>query len=109
MVMNFIGGIEVTDESVALDVIHQVGPAGEFLTQQHTYDHMRKFSQSKLYDRRTRDVWLEQGAENLTERAYEKAKYIIENHIPKPLPEASVATMQTITAEYEAELGISQS
>jgi trimethylamine--corrinoid protein Co-methyltransferase len=109
MVMNFIGGIEVSDESVALDVIHQVGPAGEFMTQQHTYDHMRNFSQSKLYDRRTRDVWLEQGAENLTERAYEKARYIIENHKPKPLPEAAVVTMRTITAEYEAALDVSQS
>jgi trimethylamine--corrinoid protein Co-methyltransferase len=109
MVMNVIGGIEVSDDSVALDVIHQVGPAGEYLTQQHTYDHMREFSQNKLYDRRTRDVWFEQGAENLTERAYEKARYIIENHKPKPLPEAAAATMRTITAEYEAELGVSQS
>jgi trimethylamine---corrinoid protein Co-methyltransferase len=109
MVMNVIGGIEVSEESVALDVIHHVGPAGEYLTQQHTYDHMRQFSQSKLYDRRTRDTWLEQGAENLTERAYEKARYIIENHKPKALPEAAATNMRTITAEYEAELGISTS
>jgi trimethylamine--corrinoid protein Co-methyltransferase len=109
MVMNVIGGIEVSADSVALDVIQQVGPAGEFLTQQHTYDHMREFSQNKLYDRRTRDIWLGQGAENLTERAYEKARHIIENHKPKPLPQAAAATMQTITAEYEAELGISGS
>jgi trimethylamine--corrinoid protein Co-methyltransferase len=108
MVMNVLGGIEVSDDSVALDVIHQVGPAGEYLTQQHTYDHMRDFSQNKLYDRRARDVWVEQGSKNLTECAYEKARYIIESHKPKPLPEAAVSAMQTITAEYEAELGTGQ-
>jgi trimethylamine--corrinoid protein Co-methyltransferase len=109
MVMNMIGGIEVSEESVALDVIHHVGPAGEFLTQQHTYDHMRQFSQSKLYDRRARDTWLEQGAGNLTERAYARARYVIENHKPKPLPQAAAATMREIVAEYEAELGGKQS
>jgi trimethylamine--corrinoid protein Co-methyltransferase len=109
MVMNVIGGIEVSDDSVALDVIHQVGPAGEFLTQQHTYDHMRDFSQNNLYDRHARDVWAEQGAKNMTERAYEEARYIIENHKPKSLPQGAAEAMQTITAEYEAELGIRQS
>lgn len=109
MVVNVLEGIEVSDDSVALDVIHRVGPAGEFLTQQHTYDHMDDFSQNKLFDRRARDVWVEQGSKNLTERAYEKARHIIENHKPKPLPEAAAAAMQKITAEYAAELGIGQS
>jgi trimethylamine--corrinoid protein Co-methyltransferase len=109
MVMNILGGIQVSDDSVALDVIHQVGPAGEYLTQQHTYDHMHDFSQNKLFDRRTRDGWNEQGAKDLTERAYERARYIIENHQPKALPEGAAAAMQTIAAEYEAELGIGQS
>ena len=108
MVMNILGGIEVSAESVALDVIHLVGPAGEYLTRQHTYDHMHTFSQNKLYDRRTRDGWNEKGAKNLTERAYEKARYIFENHNPKPLREGAAEAMQAITAEYEAELGLSQ-
>ena len=108
MVMNILGGIDVSEDSVALDVIHRVGPAGEFMTQEHTYDHMRDFSQNKLYDRRSRDVWLERGARDLTECAYEKARDVIENHNPKPLPEGASAAMQEITAEYEAELGIRQ-
>ncbi|MDJ0986552.1 MAG: trimethylamine methyltransferase family protein [Desulfobacterales bacterium] len=108
MVMNILGGIDVSEDSVALDVIHRVGPAGEFMTQEHTYDHMRDFSQNKLYDRRSRDVWLEKGARDLTECAYEKARYVIENHNPKPLPEGASAAMQAITAEHEAELGIRQ-
>jgi trimethylamine--corrinoid protein Co-methyltransferase len=69
---------------------------------------MRDFSQNNLYDRHARDVWVEQGSKNLTARAYEKARYIIENHKPKPLPEGAAPAMQTITAEYEAELGIKQ-
>jgi trimethylamine--corrinoid protein Co-methyltransferase len=108
MVVNILGGIEVSEESVALDVIQQVGPAGEFLTLEHTYNHMHDFSQNRLYDRRTRDVWNEQGAKDLTECAYEKARHIVENHTPRPLPEGAAEAMQEITAEYETELGISQ-
>ena len=108
MVMNILGGIDVSADSIALDIIHRVGPAGEFMTQEHTYDHMRDFSENKLYDRRGRDVWVEQGSKDLTECAYEKARNIIENHEPEPLPEGAAESMQAIMAEYKAELGISQ-
>ena len=66
-------------------------------------------TQANVTNAQAARFWFEQGAENLTERAYEKARYIIENHKQKPLPEAAAATMRTITAEYEAELGVSQS
>ena len=70
---------------------------------------MRKFSQSKEHDRRACDTCLEQAAANLTESAYEKARYSIANPKPKPRPETTAAAMRTIAKEYEAELGIGQS
>ena len=32
-----LGGITVNDETLGLDVIHQVGPGGEFLSHKHTF------------------------------------------------------------------------
>jgi trimethylamine--corrinoid protein Co-methyltransferase len=106
MIMNVVGGIEVTDESIGLDVIHQAGPLGEYLTHDHTYRHMSEVSSSSLFDRTLRDDWVSAGGRDLTERAYEKAKAIREHHNPTPLPEGAAEAMRTIVADYEAELGV---
>lgn len=104
-----MNGIEVTDETLALDVIYSVGAGGEFLTSNHTLHHMKRQSQPKLFDRRTRLAWQENGGKNLTERAYEQAHIILENYKPQPLPDRAVTGIRQIIEEYEQELGLSQS
>ncbi len=106
MITRVVSGVDVTDAGMALDVIHQVGPGGEFMTHDHTYDHVRELSQSDLFDRNMRDVWMEAGGKDLTERAYERAQYIIQNHKPKPLPRGAQETMGSIVEEYDRELGV---
>ncbi len=97
----------MTDETIAIDVIKEVGPGGEFMSHSHTFNHMKNMSQSQLFDRRNRNAWMEKtGGKALTERAYEKAKNILKNHKPAPLPEGASKTMRTIVEEYEEELGI---
>ncbi len=108
MVTKIVGGVEVTDASMALDVIHQAGPSGEFITQDHTYHHMKELSQNTLFDRSLRDVWIAAGGKDLTERAYEKARHVLQNYKPKPLSEGAVGDMQKIVAGYEKELGIGE-
>jgi trimethylamine--corrinoid protein Co-methyltransferase len=41
MMRKFMSGITLDAESLALDVIHKVGPGGDFLTQKHTLKHFR--------------------------------------------------------------------
>jgi trimethylamine--corrinoid protein Co-methyltransferase len=43
---------------------------------------------------------------SMTERAYEVAIDIIQNHQPYPLPEGALETMDRIVKEFEEELGI---
>ncbi len=106
-IQKVIEGIKVTDETIAIDVIKEVGPGGEFMSHSHTFNHMKSMSQSQLFDRRNRNAWMEKtGGKDLTERAYEKAKNILKNHKPAPLPEGASKTMRTIVEEYEEELGI---
>jgi trimethylamine--corrinoid protein Co-methyltransferase len=108
MITKVVGGIDVTDEPMAVDVIHQVGPLGEFMTHDHTYDHMRETSQTSLFDRNLRDVWVTAGGKDLTDRAYERARAILKNHKPKPLPRGVASAMQSIIENYDAEIAVGQ-
>lgn len=106
-IMRIVGGIDISDEAMALDLIHEIGPGGQFLGHEHTYRHMRELSQPELFDRRTRDAWLDAtGGMDVAQLAYEKAGRIINEHVPAPLPEGAATAMRSIIKEYEAELGL---
>lgn len=108
--MNYIrrilGGIEVTEETMALDLIHKVGPGGEFLYQKHTYDNMRSHVQVDVFTRSARSAWAAAGKKDAAEKAYEKAKHILETHQATPLPAGAEEKIAKIIADYEKELGL---
>ncbi len=103
MVQKAISGIAITDETLAMDVVHEVGPGGAYISHEHSFRSMRLQSQSKLFDRRTRSDWFEiTGGKDIVERAYEMAAEILKNHQPLPLPEGAAAAMREIVADYDA-------
>lgn len=105
MVKRVVQGIDVTDETLAVDIIKEVGPGGDFLMQDHTMRHMKNVqSQPKLINRRMRGAWLEAGGKDLTEVAHEEALHILRNHKPEPLPPGVLATLRSIVEEAEEEL-----
>jgi len=106
MVTRVVQGIDVTDASMAVDVIQQVGPCGEFISHDHTYHHMREISQNRLFDRNLRDGWVAAGGKILTDRAYEEAQRILRHHRPKPLPKGAAEEMHGIVEGYDRELGV---
>ena len=106
MIKYSLQGIPVNDETLAVDVMHDVGPAKDFLGHDHTFKHMREQSQPTLIDRRTREDWQADGSTDLHQRATEKARQILETHQPEPLPEEVLATMRSIIEEAEEELGV---
>ena len=105
-IMRIVRGIDINDETLALDVIHEVGhSAGEYLMHDHTIEHMRNLSQTQLFDRGSREHWEKNmGSKDLTQRAYERARDIIDNHTPMPLADGAGETMTDIIAEYEAKI-----
>ena len=107
MIKHTVQGIPVNDDTIALDVIKEVGPAGEFLTHEHTFKTMRSQSTPELIDRKSREVWESAGATTAHQRAVEKVKYILENHTPLPLPKKVLVKIRSIVEETEAEMGIS--
>ncbi len=102
MIKEVVGGITVDKETLALEVIHAVGAAGEFVSHEHTYSRFRDLaSQNKLIYRGTRDAWQRDGSKDITTRAYEEAKEVFDTFKVKPLPEAVVKKMRSIVNEAE--------
>ena len=108
MVKHTINGFSVDDESLAADIIREVGPAKDFLMHAHTFRHMRSQSQPELIDRKGMEEWKASGSKNIYLRATEKARNILDTHKPEPLPEDVISEIQSIIKETEAELGVSK-
>ena len=88
MMRRFVGGFSLDAESLALDVIHQVGPGGDFLTARHTLRHFRELWQPVLWDRQRADAWMAAGGKRLGDRLRDKTVSLMESHHPEPLPDA---------------------
>src|SRR5512136_132588 len=93
-------GIEVNDETLALDAIRAVGPGGNFLAQKHTKRHMRELWAPTLFDRRPYNEW-EQKRDGAREWAREKAQWILKNHQPAPLDPKLYAELARIIETLE--------
>jgi trimethylamine--corrinoid protein Co-methyltransferase len=86
MVNQFMGGVPVNDETLALDVMDQVGPGGHYLYEDHTLKHFRDVWYSDLFDRKIYDAWVKDGGKRFSQRLREKTAALME-HQPAPLPE----------------------
>ena len=86
MIERLVRGVEVSDETLAIDVIDAVGPGEHFLAQKHTREHhMKEHFIPKLFDTQPYDYWLKTGSNNIRERAREEVKRILREHQPPPL------------------------
>jgi trimethylamine--corrinoid protein Co-methyltransferase len=101
--MRVVHGVPLSDAQMALDVIAEVGPGGEFLTHDHTFQHMREGSQVTLFDRRSREAWGNLETPDVVERARGRARQILAAHEPPPVSEQTRVEVQEIIAEYLAE------
>jgi len=99
-------GITVNDDTLALDLIHQAGPAGGFFDMTHTARHFREeIVMPELVGRETRDMWEAAGARDMTDRAREKALRLLAEHHPPALPENVVKQLDEIVHEAETRSG----
>jgi trimethylamine---corrinoid protein Co-methyltransferase len=99
-------GFSTTDEQLALELIDQVGPAGEFMTAKHTFEHMREQSHPRIFHRGNRSAWDAEGQKDAAERAYEEVHAVLQNHKPHPLPGQAADEIRQIISGFEKELGL---
>jgi trimethylamine---corrinoid protein Co-methyltransferase len=103
MIKHVVGGVRVDDEALAVDDIARVGSFGDFLSLDATMRHMRETSQPELIDRRVREDWEARGGTDMYTRAMEKAKDLVENHRPEPLPDDVLAQVRGIVDKADRE------
>jgi trimethylamine--corrinoid protein Co-methyltransferase len=102
MVKRILGGVEVTPETLAVDVIEQVGPGGHYLAQDHTRQHFRRETWfPTLMDRQMRRAWEADGRMAMAERVRAKVVDILEHHEPMPIPAEVEARLKEIVAQAE--------
>jgi trimethylamine--corrinoid protein Co-methyltransferase len=81
MVMRAVEGIRVNEETLAFDLIKQVGPGGHFVATKHTRRFMRsEHYQPQLSDRSSRERWEAEGKKAAWQRASEVVKHLLEVH-----------------------------
>jgi trimethylamine--corrinoid protein Co-methyltransferase len=93
-------GIEVNEETLALDAIRAVGPGGNFLAHKHTKKHMRELWLPTLFDRRPYSQW-EEKRDGAREWARDKAQAILREHHPEALDEKLANELRRIIAGVE--------
>ena len=81
----FMDGVSLDAEHLALDVIEQVGPGGDFLTHDHTLRHFRNQWRPALYSRQRYDDWVATGARSAQDRLRDRTLALIEAHRPPEL------------------------
>ncbi|MCF8217764.1 MAG: trimethylamine methyltransferase family protein [Bacteroidales bacterium] len=97
------GGIEVNEETLAVDVINNVGPGGHYLYEDHTMKWFRKHWQPTLMDRNSYESWKENGEKTMKDRIIEKTRDLIKNYEgPKnSVPEKASQEIEKILKEAE--------
>jgi trimethylamine--corrinoid protein Co-methyltransferase len=98
-------GVLVDDEALALDVVEELGPTGDYLSHQHTMRHFKEPFYSRLADKGTHSQWLARGATTMEERATRQVDKILESHQPEPLPAAVQRDLSKIIQREQAKRG----
>ncbi len=106
LVRHLAAGLAIDDETLALEVIDEVGPGGNFLAEDHTIEHMRGLWQPRLFDRGTWEDWEAGGRVTSADRARERARTLLASHEPLPLPEGLGAELDRIVVAYAREAGV---
>jgi len=80
--------IEVNDETLVIDLIRRIGPAGNFMAEKHTRTHLERgeILHPKLFNRQAIAEWKAKGQLSTREEARLKVETILQEHKPPPLP-----------------------
>ncbi len=78
-----MGGLEVSAEALAADVIDQVGPGGNYLRERHTLKNFKKVFYSDLWDRSLMENWVDEGSRTFDVRLRDKTLALMSRETPR--------------------------
>ena len=104
MMLETLKGVEISDETIAMDVCAKVGHEGHFLGQKHTIQHFKELWMPSLSDPRPYQAWAKDGAKDIVRVAGERAKKIIAEHKVEPLSSSARDRLTDIIREGEGKI-----
>ncbi len=101
-IKRFIRGVEINEDTLALDLIDKIGPAGQFLQSTHTFANFRKEHwMPDLFNRKKYVAWKQDGCPSISEKLKKKALKITENQVPEFLDNEVSKKFNQIIEEHE--------
>jgi trimethylamine--corrinoid protein Co-methyltransferase len=95
MIKRVLAGITIDDDTLAVDVIREVGYGGSFLQHEHTARYFRQeLYFPNLFRRQTIDQWQKSGGKMIHEVAHERVQDILAKAGPVPLPPGADAELE---------------
>ena len=105
MTKRFVQGITVNRETIARQIMEDVGPGGHFLVQQHTMDHFKEeLWTTRLMNRQNIDSWKDAGSPTMEDRVKEEVRMISDTHKPQPLSDKVMTELMRLQKEGETEI-----
>lgn len=101
----FEEGFEISEETLALDLIEEVEPGGHFLNKRHTMEHCKtEFLIPDVYDRKSFDDWEENGSKSAYERAHERRVDLLQEYERPSMDSDIQADLEQFVDEERAEI-----
>jgi trimethylamine--corrinoid protein Co-methyltransferase len=76
-------GFEVSEETLAVDLIQEVGIGGNYLAEEHTVRHMRQtYWPATVFNQASWEAWMRDGGKDVYARAHQRVQEILEDHYP---------------------------
>lgn len=99
---------EINEETLAFDVIKEIGPGGNFMTHKHTLKHIRRTFLAKhkdyvFFDVSSESKWIKGEGKDAHIRIKKKLKDLLKEHEPEPLPKHVQEKISEIVREAESE------
>jgi trimethylamine--corrinoid protein Co-methyltransferase len=103
MARRIMRGIEISDDTLMLDLIDEVGPGGEFMSATETARRCRaEIWVPALTDRESWVNWEAAGSPVMHDRIRTRLREILDEYQPPPLPEGAAEKIEEILAQAEA-------
>jgi trimethylamine--corrinoid protein Co-methyltransferase len=101
IVGRFIRGVEINQDTIALDLINEIGPIpGFYLDKQHTRDWWKKeHFVPRVADRLSIAEWKENGKRGAFDYAKDRVQDILSTYKPKPLTQSQEEEVEEIINE----------
>jgi trimethylamine--corrinoid protein Co-methyltransferase len=96
--------VEVNDETLAVDLIDEMGPEGNFLDTEHNFRHYKEYwypETPELLERHKYAGWVREGSTTLLERAAVRVEKILTEHKPDPLPDDTAQAIKAVVRRAE--------